>query len=118
MRAPLLSTSLVLFWAPAFWASGAFGQQVDDRAAAAPNCQESPAPEGADEDDDQAIDDLTEMIRLDPEDSNLYANRAYRWHRKGDFDKAIADLTEAIRLDPKVPDSYYNRGCAWGAKND
>ena len=65
-------------------------------------------------DNDRAIADYAEAIRLDPEDAFAYNGRgnAYQVKRdkdgakhvdraKGDNDRAIADYSEAIRLDPK-----------------
>jgi tetratricopeptide (TPR) repeat protein len=49
---------------------------------------------------DQAVSDISQGIRLDPQ-------RAYRWQergeiytRQGKYSQAITDITEAIRLDP------------------
>ena len=68
--------------------------------------------------DDKAIADCTEAIRLDPKDSRVYYCRALAYDEKGDLDNAIADLTEAIKLDPKYSDAYRNRGVAYGEKGD
>ena len=54
-------------------------------------------------DNDRAIADYSEAIRLDPKHSPRPTQRrglAYR--DKGDYDRAIADYNEAIRLDPKL----------------
>ena len=50
---------------------------------------------------DKAIADYTEAIRLDPKDPIAYSSRGGAWYNKGENDKAIADCTEANRLDPK-----------------
>ena len=51
---------------------------------------------------DKAIADLTEAIRLSPENpgprAHFLVSRALAYEEKGDYDKAIADDTEAIRL--------------------
>ena len=65
---------------------------------------------------DRAIADYTEAIRLDPKNANAYSNRGYAYSDKGDTDRAIADFTEAIRLDPKFAIAYNNRGLAYGEK--
>ena len=53
-------------------------------------------------DNDRAIADYTEAIRLDPKYANAYNNRGVSLQAdKGDYDRAIADYNEAIRLDPK-----------------
>ena len=72
----------------------------DNRAAAYVNKDEN----------DKAIADCTEAIRLNPKDALAYGNRATARLRKGDDDKAIADCTEAIRLNRKDASVYSNRG--------
>ena len=69
-------------------------------------------------DQDQAIADFTEAIRLDPKDAAAYNNRAISYAKKGDHDKAIADFTEAIRLNQTQPDFYVNRARAYRALGD
>lgn len=59
---------------------------------------------------DKAIADFTEAIRLDPKLANAYHNRGKSYAEKGEQDKAIADFTEAIRLDPNDARACYNRG--------
>ena len=66
---------------------------------------------------ENAIKDLTEAIRLDPQ-AATYNERGRAWHDKKDHDKAIEDYTEAIRLDPKLVVAFINRGIAWGRKKD
>jgi len=48
-----------------------------------------------------AIENLTKIIRLDPGDSNAYANRGVSKSQIGELDSAIADLKQAVLLDPK-----------------
>jgi tetratricopeptide (TPR) repeat protein len=66
---------------------------------------------------DNAIRDLTEAIRLDP-DSRAYNNRGTAWFAKGDNEAAIADFTEAIRFDRRNAFAYRNRADAWNRKGD
>ncbi len=66
---------------------------------------------------DNAIKDLTEAIRLDPQ-AVTYNERGRAWYAKKDYDKAIKDYDEAIRLDPKLKVAFNNRGIAWHAKQD
>jgi len=68
--------------------------------------------------DDIAIGDYSEAIRLDPNYGSSYANRGFAWSAKGEYDKAISDYSEAIRLDPKYARGYVNRGSAWSAKGE
>ena len=51
---------------------------------------------------DAALADLTEAIRLNPNDANAYNLRGVVYLEKRDTERAIADYTEAIRLDPNL----------------
>jgi lipoprotein NlpI len=68
-------------------------------------------------DNDRAIADFNEAIRLDPKYAYAYNDRGIAYQAKGDNDRAIADYNEAIRLDPKFALAYNNRG-AYFAKGD
>jgi tetratricopeptide (TPR) repeat protein len=63
---------------------------------------------------DAAMADVTEAVRLDPNNVNARALRAAGYVGKGDYDRALADLKEARRLDAKsfltanVFGVYYN----------
>ena len=61
-------------------------------------------------DNDRAIADYNEAIRLDPKSRESLLNRGVAYRRQGRCDRAIADYNEAIRLDPKTPKAYNNRG--------
>ena len=61
-------------------------------------------------DEDHAIADFDEAIRLGPGSAVSYSNRGYAYHSKGDNDRALADLNEAVRLDPNYAAAYVNRG--------
>ena len=52
-------------------------------------------------DQDHAIADYSEAIRIDPEHVMAFNNRGVIYGAKGDLDRAVADYNEAIRLDPK-----------------
>ena len=69
-------------------------------------------------DNDRAIADYTEALRLDPKDASAYNNRGLIWRDKRDYDQAIADYGAAIRLRPKDASFYNNRGIAWRDKKD
>ena len=62
---------------------------------------------------DEAIDEYTEAIRLNPQCALAYSNRGDAYRKKGEFDKAIVDCTEAIRLDPKDAQALSHRGYAY-----
>ena len=53
-----------------------------------------------------AIADYTEAIRLSPQDSALYFDRAISKHHSDDIFGAVADLDKAIELNPNDADSY------------
>jgi len=67
---------------------------------------------------DHAIADLTEAIRLNPNDVKAYRYRSEAHSRKNEFDHVIADLTVVIQLTPGDAIAYYNRGSAYFEKND
>ena len=66
---------------------------------------------------ENAIKDLTEAIRLDPQ-AVTYNERGVAWDAKKDYGKAIEDYTEAIRLDPRLVVAFNNRGSSWSNKKD
>jgi lipoprotein NlpI len=68
-------------------------------------------------DNDRAIADADEAIRLDPKVAGAYVNRAGAYLQKNDNDRAIADASEAIRLNP-IAVSYNNRAAAYVKKGD
>ena len=61
-------------------------------------------------DNDRAIRDLDEAIKLKPKLAVAFSNRGDAWRRRGDIERAIMDLSEAIRLDPAMTPAYVNRG--------
>ena len=69
-------------------------------------------------DNDLAIVEFSDAIRLKPDDSTAHYNRAVAYSDKGDYDHAIADYTDAIRSEPGYVAAYYDRGKAYGYKSD
>jgi tetratricopeptide (TPR) repeat protein len=67
---------------------------------------------------DRAIADYTEAIKLNPKDVPAYNNRGTAWRDKGDLDRALADYNVAIRLDPNDAAAYNNRGNIRHEKGD
>ena len=51
---------------------------------------------------DKAIADLNEAIKLVPNAAGPYYNRGYSYFAKGQYDRAIADYSEAIKLNPRM----------------
>ena len=61
-------------------------------------------------DNDRAIADYNEAIRLDPKYAMAFHDRGIAYSDKGDNDRAIADYSEAIRLDPKYAMAFDQSG--------
>ena len=59
---------------------------------------------------DEAVEDYTAAIKLDPKDPSGYFNRGVVLHRQGKTAQGISDLDEAIRLDENDPSGPLNRG--------
>ncbi len=64
-------------------------------------------------DDDRAVADADEAIRLDPAYAPAYRLRGNALFGKKDYDKALANYEKAVRLDPKSAPNRYSRGNAW-----
>jgi Tfp pilus assembly protein PilF len=62
---------------------------------------------------DQAIDNYSKAIKINPNFAKAYNNRgiAYVWKKK--YDLAIADFNKAIKLDPKNGKAYNNRAIVY-----
>jgi tetratricopeptide (TPR) repeat protein len=63
-----------------------------------------------------AIADFSEAIKLDPSDAKAYANRGTAYERKRDYDRAIEaieDYTTAIRINPSDAGAYNGRAEAY-----
>ena len=67
---------------------------------------------------DNAIDDCTNSIRLDPKYVLAYEVRGVVWTFKGELDNAIKDFTEANKVDPKYINAFRQRAVAWQRKGD
>jgi len=61
----------------------------------------------------EALQTLTEAIRLDPTDADFYYQRGVAYCRLNDYPHAVTDLKEAIRLEPTDANFYYQRGFAY-----
>jgi tetratricopeptide (TPR) repeat protein len=58
---------------------------------------------------DDAVEDLSQAIKLDRKCVEAYIKRATAFYRKRDYDTAIADCSEAIRLDDNNAEAYHTR---------
>jgi tetratricopeptide (TPR) repeat protein len=72
----------------------------------------------AKQDDDHAIADYDQAIKLNAQDTGAYFNRGTAWFNKGDFNRATADFDQAIKLNPQFARAYLNRGYAYFEKRD
>ena len=69
-------------------------------------------------DEDHAIPDYDEAIRIKPNYGDAYSNRGDSYEAKGDHDRAIADYDKAIAINPRNSDAYFGRAYAYYNKND
>jgi tetratricopeptide (TPR) repeat protein len=72
----------------------------------------------AKEDNDRAIADYTEAIRLDPALYPPLINRGLAYFDKNDYGRAITDFSEAIRLNPKQALGFFNRGYVYAIQGN
>ena len=69
-------------------------------------------------DQERAIADFSQSIRIDARNALAFYNRGLSYWDRRDFDKALADYEQAIRLNPGYAPTYYNRGLAYYNKKD
>jgi len=62
---------------------------------------------------DLAIQDCDEAIRLDRKDAITYYNRGNAYLNLGQYFTAVQDYDKAIRRDPQYADAYFKRGFAY-----
>jgi tetratricopeptide (TPR) repeat protein len=68
---------------------------------------------------DKAIADYTQVIKLDPNDMpGYYAIRGALYDRKHEFDKAISDYTQAIKLGYNYAAYFHARGFMYAMKGN
>jgi hypothetical protein len=65
----------------------------------------------------QAVEVLSEAIRVNPDNAKAYYYRGSAYREQGEFELAIADLNEAIRLEPEYADAYNLRFCLYNLQN-
>ncbi len=62
---------------------------------------------------EQAIEDYTQVIQIDPLDACIYCaynNRGANYFDLGHYDQALSDYNQAIQIDPQRALAYTNRG--------
>ncbi|HEY1360865.1 MAG TPA: tetratricopeptide repeat protein [Xanthobacteraceae bacterium] len=69
-------------------------------------------------DDDRAIVDYNEALRLDPNYAHALANRGVAWRAKGDRGRAFADFDEAVRRKPDYAYAFAQRAYTRDAEGD
>jgi len=67
---------------------------------------------------DKAIADYNEAIRINPKNADAYALRGGLYNTMEKRDKGIIDLNEAIRIDPNCQRAYSLRGCYYHDKKE
>lgn len=65
---------------------------------------------------DQAIEECTKAIDLDPRLAKAYFWRAIAYYQKMQYDLAIGDYNKAIELDPNLAEAYINRAAVYCEK--
>ena len=68
--------------------------------------------------DDRAIRDFTESIRLDSRPVYSVLDRGLAYHRKGEFEKALSDYDTAVFKDANTVDALYNRGLIFANRGE
>jgi len=57
----------------------------------------------------EAIEQFSEVVRLEPKSAEAYYNRGLAWGGKQDWHKAISDFDAFLKLEPNDPDGYLTR---------
>ena len=68
------------------------------------------AANGAVKNFNQALNDLNEGIKLDPENENGYLNRSLVYFNLGKYEETIADYTSYLKYKPNSANIHYERG--------
>ena len=68
--------------------------------------------------DDKALADYGEAIRINPRYALAYNNRGNIYRANGEYDRAIADFDAALRINPKYAFAHNNLGMALFGKGE
>jgi tetratricopeptide (TPR) repeat protein len=67
---------------------------------------------------DQAIDNYSKAIKINPKFAKAYNNRGIAYIWKKQYDLAIADFSKAIELDPQNGKAYNNRAIVYSYQGE
>jgi len=67
---------------------------------------------------DEAYEDFSVLIELDPYYTDYLCERAKIHRRRGEFDEALADYDRAVELGPPFPELFHNRGALLAELDD
>ena len=67
---------------------------------------------------DQAIDNYSKAIKINPKFAKAYNNRGTAYILKKQYALAIADFTKAIEFDPKNGKAYHNRAIVYSYQGE
>jgi tetratricopeptide (TPR) repeat protein len=62
---------------------------------------------------DDAINDFTEVLNINPRYAPALNQRAFSYYKLGNFNESINDYNKIIDLNPENAMNYYNRGMAY-----
>ncbi len=62
---------------------------------------------------EQAIEEYSKAIELDPKRSEAFHNRGLAYGNLGNYQRAIEDFGTAIEISPEWAEAYYDRGVAY-----
>lgn len=71
-----------------------------------------------DRDNDRALVDINQAIKLDPDFAVAYINRAHVYGDAGLYDKALIEIDRAISLNPNLAISHVNKGMILNNKGE
>ncbi|MCU0848205.1 MAG: tetratricopeptide repeat protein [Spirochaetes bacterium] len=58
---------------------------------------------------EKAVDDFTEAIKIEPNDTRVFTNRGLAYRMLKQYDSAVADFNKSLEINPLWPDTFYGR---------